>query len=83
MKKAVKVICAIIAILIALLLIILINHRVQLNRESALRAPLGQMVEVGGHNMCVYTEGTGKSTLVFLSGGGTCSPILDSNPYIP
>lgn len=77
MKKAVKVICAIIAILIALLLIILINHRVQLNRESALRAPLGQMVEVGGHNMCVYTEGTGKSTLVFLSGGGTCSPILD------
>ena len=77
MKMAVKVICAIIAILIALLLIILINHRVQLNRESALRAPLGQMVEVGGHNMCVYTEGTGKSTLVFLSGGGTCSPILD------
>lgn len=77
MKKAVKVICAIIAILIALLLIILINHRVQLNRESALRAPLGQMVEVGGHNMCVYTEGTGEATLVFLSGGGTCSPILD------
>ena len=77
MKKVAKVICAIIAILIALLLIILINHRVQLNRESALRAPLGQMVEVGGHNMCVYTEGTGKSTLVFLSGGGTCSPILD------
>ncbi len=35
------------------------------------------MVEVGGHNMCVYTEGTGEATLVFLSGGGTCSPILD------
>ena len=27
--------------------------------------------------MSVYAEGEGKHTLVFLSGGGTCSPILD------
>lgn len=27
--------------------------------------------------MSVYTEGEGDKTLVFLSGGGTCSPILD------
>ena len=45
------------------------------SRKEPGKAPIcrGQMVEVGGHNMCVYTEGTGKSTLVFLSGGGTCS----------
>ena len=27
--------------------------------------------------MCVYSGGTGNVTLVFLSGGGTCAPILD------
>ena len=25
----------------------------------------------------IYVEGTGDTTLVFMSGGGTCSPILD------
>ncbi len=39
--------------------------------------PLGQVVEVDGHNMSIYVEGTGDITLVFMSGGGTCSPILD------
>ena len=27
--------------------------------------------------MSIYVEGSGSKTLVFLSGGGTCSPILD------
>lgn len=35
------------------------------------------MVTVDGHSMSVYTEGKGHSTLVFLAGGGTASPILD------
>lgn len=35
------------------------------------------MVEIDGHNMSVYIEGSGEKTLVFMSGGGTCSPILD------
>ena len=39
--------------------------------------PLGELVEVKGHNMSIYTEGEGDKTLVFLSGSGTCSPILD------
>ena len=45
--------------------------------EKELRLPLGQMVEVDGNNMSIYVEGTGDITLVFMSGGGTCSPILD------
>ena len=45
--------------------------------EKELRLPLGQMVEVDGNNMSIYVEGTGDTTLVFMSGGGTCSPILD------
>lgn len=76
-KIAVKVICFIIAVLIVLLLIIYRNHQIRLKKEAALRSPLGQLVEVDGHNMSVYLEGTGDTTLVFMSGGGTCSPILD------
>ena len=76
-KKTVKVICFIIAALIVLLLIVYINHQVRLKKEEALRSPLGQIVEVDDHDMSVYIEGTGDTTLVFMSGGGTCSPILD------
>ena len=60
-----------------LLFIIYIDHQVHLKKEAELRLPLGQMVEVDGHNMSIYVEGTGDTTLVFMSGGGTCSPILD------
>ena len=45
--------------------------------EAELRSPLGEIVEVDGHNMSIYIEGTNDITLVFMSGGGTCSPILD------
>ena len=38
---------------------------------------IGQLAEVDGHNMCVYEEGRGPHTLLFLSGSGTPSPILD------
>lgn len=54
-----------------------INHCLQLKKESAVYIPVGQQVKVGGHKLNIYTEGTGEHTLVFLSGGGTCSPVLD------
>lgn len=77
MKKASKIVIIIIVILVVILLLIYINHRIRLSKESALRSPLGQMVEVDGHKMSVYIEGEGETTLVFMSGGGTCCPILD------
>lgn len=76
-KKPVRVIIVLIVILIVLLLLVYINHRIHLAKESALRSPLGQMVEVDGHKMSVYIEGEGETTLVFMSGGGTSCPILD------
>lgn len=75
--KALRVILIIAVVIVVLLLAIYINHRIRLNNESELRAPLGKIVEVDGHNMSVYTEGEWETTLVFMSGGGTCSPILD------
>lgn len=76
-EKILRNTCIVIVTLIALLLIVGVNHQIQLKKETELRSPLGQIVEVDGHNMSVYTEGAGDMTVVFMSGGGTCSPILD------
>ena len=64
-------------ITISILLIFVLFHQIMLKVEEPLRAPLGQLVEVDGHKISVYTEGTGDKTLVFLSGSDTPSPILD------
>ena len=76
-KKTVIIIMIIFALLILALTGIYISHSIQLKKEAPLLEPLGQLVEVDGHSMSVYTEGSGDTTLVFMSGGGTCSPILD------
>ncbi|MCM1063983.1 MAG: alpha/beta hydrolase [Eubacterium sp.] len=76
-KKALYLFLIIIIILTVFILSSYINHRIRLDQERDLREPLGQLVEVNGKRMSVYTEGAGPKTLVFLSGGGTCSPILD------
>ncbi len=76
-KGVMKIIFILIVTVLILLFIIYINHQIRLKKETDLRLPLGQMVEVDGHNMSIYVEGTGDTTLVFMSGGGTCSPILD------
>lgn len=77
MKKALKALLVLLTILAIVLAGIYANHRLQLHKEAPLRAPLGQLVEVNGHQISLYTEGQGDKALVFLSGGGTCSPILD------
>ena len=52
-------------------------HRLSLQREKASLNPMGQMVSVNGHEMSIFVKGEGPQTLVFLSGAGTASPILD------
>ena len=76
-RKCMKVIFILVIVIIVILVAIYINHRIQLNKEEELRTPLGELVEVDGHKMSVYAEGNGDKTIVFMSGGGTCSPILD------
>lgn len=76
-KRTGIVILVIIFLLTLFVLVCYINHRIQLKKEEALFVPIGQQVEVNGYIMNVYVEGSGEETLVFMSGGGTCSPILD------
>ena len=76
-KKIVKLFLIIIAIIIILILAIYMNHRIHLIKEAEFLSPLGEIVQVDGNNMSVYTEGDSETTLIFMSGGGTSSPILD------
>ena len=81
MKKAlkivVKILLALIILIVIFLLVMFIYNKIKMKSEEPLLKPLGQMVEVDNHKMSIYTEGEGEKTLVFLSGSGTASPILD------
>ena len=85
MKKVLKitgeVLLGILILIVLLLVIMAVYNQIMLRKNKSLyETPLGQLVEVDGHNMSIYTEGEGEHTVVFLSGHGTASPILDFKP---
>ncbi|MBO4878310.1 MAG: alpha/beta hydrolase [Ruminococcus sp.] len=85
MKKAIKIFTRLLLGLFLLILLFMLGlfvyHRIMLGREkSIISGPIGEMIEVDGGKMCVYTEGSGEHTIVFMSGYGTPSPILDFKP---
>lgn len=63
-----------------LLLVSYMYHTMKVSQEKKAFPPIGEMVEVNGHDMHVYTKGAGAETIVFLSGGGTSAPALDFKP---
>lgn len=77
LNRILKVVLIIIAAIVLFVIVSFVRHKICSSSEENLLTPLGELVEVNGHNMSVYTEGSGDKTLVFMSGGGTCSPILD------
>ena len=83
MKKFLKVSIIAIGIIILLILLLMIisfiNHKIKLKKENNLFKTNGKLVEVNNHNINVYISGNSDSdtTLVFMSGAGTCSPTLD------
>ena len=72
-----KRLCFLLGLVLVLLLTSFTYHRLALQREKTSLNPMGQMVPVNGHDMSVFVKGNGPQTLVFLSGAGTASPILD------
>ena len=82
MKKAFKmlgkILLALILFLAVSLFAVFVYNKVKMKQEEPLlEKSLGQMIEVDGHSMCIYEEGEGEHTLLFLSGSGTAAPILD------
>ena len=73
-----KTITWLVGILALALLAIFLYNRFQIAQESKLIEKLiGQLVEVEGKKLNVYTAGKGKKTLVFLAGLATNAPVLD------
>lgn len=81
MRRILKYISIIVGIFVGIIFFIMvvsyINHKIHLSEEDKLFVPNGNMVEVNGHDIHVYTEGEGDIPLVFMSGGGTSSPVFD------
>lgn len=81
MKAIAKRISTILGIILILLLVVVgisfINHNIQSSKEENTINANGKMVEVNSHEMHILTQGDGDDTLVFMSGGGTSSPVLD------
>ena len=61
----------------ALVLSAAVNAIVRIKNRALLKKPMGQFVRLDGHDMNVLVKGQGSHTLVFLSGLGTVSPVLD------
>ena len=85
MKKVLKIfgkllLGILITVLIALLVIFLYNRIMLAKEDELLKNYPGQLVEVNGHNMNIFTEGGGNHTLVFLSPSQDTSPVLTFRP---
>ena len=81
LKTIGKALLVLLCLPVLFLLVVFIYHRIMLIKEKELISEVpGEMIEVDGGQMCVYTEGSGKHTVVFMSGYGTPSPILDFRP---
>jgi len=68
------------ALLLLFLIFAIINHNYRLHNEKRQFPPPGKMVEVNGRKLHVYRKGKGSLTLVFMSGHGTSSPVIDFKP---
>jgi pimeloyl-ACP methyl ester carboxylesterase len=64
----------------AAVVIWVIFSNVMTGYEQKRYPPIGELVEVDGKNMHVYTKGEGDHTIVLLSGLGTATPALDFEP---
>lgn len=80
-KNISRVLLIVLAVLGGVLTVMAVYHHIRLFVEAAEIKPVGQLVEVNGRRMNVYTEGEGQSadtpTLVLLSGSGVSAPIYD------
>ena len=68
--------------IVAALVIWVIFSNIMTAYEQNKYPAIGQLVEVDGNNMHVYTKGDGDHTIVLFSGLGTAAPALDFEPLI-
>lgn len=80
LKNIGKVLLILLLICLALITVLCINNKIKLKKEAKLIKHQGEYVEVDGHKMNIYTEGSGDKTLVFMAGANTPAVIYDFKP---
>ncbi|XMB66956.1 alpha/beta hydrolase [Mycoplasmatota bacterium zrk1] len=81
-KKVMIIIGIILAILATLMLIGFIINSILSKDELEDIAPYGQMVDINGEKMHVYSMGDGEETIVLLPGFGVSLPSADFGPLM-
>ncbi|MBQ7245952.1 MAG: alpha/beta hydrolase, partial [Firmicutes bacterium] len=78
-RKTIKIIGIIFAVLIVIIAVLAIYNQIAINSEADRIVPNGQMVDLGDYSVHVYSEGDANAapTLVFMSGSATVAPVYD------
>lgn len=81
LSQLLKLLLILMGIILLILIILALSHHIGLRLEADKIIPVGNLVEVAGHRMNIYTEGKKQSsadpTIVLLSGSGVAAPIYD------
>lgn len=82
LKKSWKIIEIILCVIVVSIVILAIYNQIALKQEKSKIVPNGQLIDVGGYRIHVYSEGENENapTLVFLSGSATVAPVYDFKP---
>ena len=77
--KVLKTSALILCMFSLIIIVFYIYNLFALKQEKGEIVPNGQMVDVGGYKLHVYSQGNNDNspTLVFLSGSGTTAPVYD------
>lgn len=76
------ILAVILCIIVSINLISLIINQVFFSNELENITPYGEMVEVNGQNMHIYSMGEGEKTIVLLPGFGGALPSADFGPLM-
>jgi pimeloyl-ACP methyl ester carboxylesterase len=81
-RKTAKVAATIAGVIVAFVMVLTLYHQISLKTENDKIKPNGQLVNAGGNNLHIYTEGENLNApaLIFLSGAGTAAPVYDFKP---
>lgn len=83
-KNPFKVFGLVILVLIVLCVLFIVGlhfyNQSRLKKEAELIHQKGQLVEIDGKKMNIYTEGNGEKVLVFMAGANTPAVIYDFKP---
>ncbi|MGL5676954.1 MAG: alpha/beta hydrolase [Cellulosilyticaceae bacterium] len=81
-KKFMMILGSIIGVIAVLMVIGYFINKSALKKEDATLVPKGQMIEVDGGKINVYTEGNGEETIVILAGYGVSLPQAEYGPLM-